>query len=87
VVKVKKNKLKKLKIRVPFIGGPVHGVVFEMEWIPQVSMMNDEKERKIHAYLREEMAYFYEEELSNKLSAVYDQAVKKFRINKIVPVA
>jgi hypothetical protein len=73
---------------IPFIGGPVHAMRFEMTWIPPVNIMISERDKMIYAYVRDETAYFYDAELSAKLTARYDEFRKDFegKINKLIPV-
>lgn len=77
-----------MKIVIPFIGGPLHGIKFQAEWLPQLNLCIDERDRRIHAYVREEMAYFYEQDLSDKLSANFDVVRDRWpgRKNNLVPV-
>lgn len=78
----------KIKMIIPFIGGPMHGIKFEMQWIPALNWFVDERDRCIYAYVRDEMAYFYEKDLSARMTAVYDSVKSQFpgRWNKITPV-
>lgn len=77
-----------MKLIVPFIRGPLHGIKFEMVWVPQVNLCIDERNRMIHVYIRDEMAYFYDPDLSDQLSTVYDIARERWagQPNRIIPV-
>lgn len=77
-----------MTLTVPFIRGPLHGIRFEMTWVPELNLVVDERDRRIHVYLRDEMAYFYDPELSERLTAVYDIAREKWsgHPNRIIPV-
>jgi hypothetical protein len=79
-----------MKVIMPFIRGPLHGIKFEMTWIPSAQIIVDERERRIFLYSRrgEEMAYFFEPELSAKLTECYDEARREWagQKNAMIPV-
>lgn len=79
-----------MKIIMPFIRGPLHGIRFEMAWIPLVNIIVDERDRRIFLYERQgdEMAYYYNHDLSTKLTEHYDEAREKWKgsNNPMVPV-
>lgn len=68
-----------MKTTCVFIGGPLHRQKMEMSWIPQLNLCIDERDRQIHAYVRDELAYFYERELSRKLTENYDVVRQRWR--------
>ena len=73
-------------IDMTFIGGPLHRRVIQMTWIPQVNIVTDIRDRRIMLYIREETAYYFDKELSEKLTAIYDDVQGKFPPNKVVPL-
>jgi hypothetical protein len=70
-------------ILMTFVRGPMHLLQAEMLWLPEMNVMLDEREHTVHAYIRDETTYYYEPELSAKLTSVYDKVKEKFQQNKI----
>jgi len=73
-------------IAMTFIGGPLHRQVIQMTWIPPVNVVTDIRDRRILIYIRDETAYYFDKELSDKLTLIYDDVHGKFPPNKVVPL-
>jgi hypothetical protein len=73
-------------VEVTFRGGPVHNIVFQASRIPQVQIFMDERERIVHCYVRDEMEYYYDPELSKKLTANFDGVQANTSNNDIKPI-
>ena len=70
-------------VTVTFVRGPVHLLQAEVTWLPDINLFTSERDRLIYAYVREDLVYYYDLQLSAKLSMVYDKAKGFFRSNPI----
>lgn len=66
-----------------YVRGPLHLIQAEMNWIPEVQMFSDRGDKTVYAYRREEMVYYYDSEMSKKLSEVYDSVAFLFKPNTL----
>jgi hypothetical protein len=73
-------------IRVVFVNGPFHRFVMEMTVIPEVDMVVDKRQRCIYAYVREEKIYYYDTDLSRRLTEQFDVVQGKFKRVNMLPV-
>ncbi len=76
-------KTAKHPVTVTFVRGPVHLLQAKVSWLPDVNLFTSERDRLIYAYVREDLVYYYDIQLSAKLSLVYDKAKGFFRPNPI----
>jgi hypothetical protein len=77
---------KKPHLDMVFVGGPLHRIRCRMTWCPQVNFFMDESNKQAHAYVREEMTYFYDPELSKRMSDKYNLLSALGKPNRIEPL-
>jgi hypothetical protein len=73
-------------IRVVFVNGPFHRFVMEMTVIPEVDIVVDGRQRCIYAYVREETTYYYDADLSRRLTEQFDTVRGKFKRVNVLPI-
>jgi hypothetical protein len=61
-----------MKIEVIFVNGPLHRIKCDATRVPPVNLFFDDRNRVVHAYVRDGVVYFYDKDLSAKLTGKWD---------------
>lgn len=67
-------------------GGPLHGLVFSMNKIPDYQFFFHSRDRKVFAYKRNELDYHFDKQVSDAGTARYDEMVERIKPNDIKPI-